>query len=154
MSISPREPISFGDRPKDDAIRDALSRLELFLPESLDDGLDSDQLESLCGHLRKLHAVIRMRHAAVRIEMASPGVPPLPPELVDERHRLCEEYFAFLGQIDRLLRSVETFLHAPPEDTDVFVLRVRELIASLRRHEAEEDRLFYLAVWRDIGGES
>ncbi len=40
------------------------------------------------------------------------------------------------------------------EDKEVFVLRGRELLAMLRRHEAEEDRLFYLAVWRDTGGES
>jgi hypothetical protein len=28
------------------------------------------------------------------------------------------------------------------------------LIAVLRRHEAEEDRLFYLAFWHDTGGEA
>ena len=40
------------------------------------------------------------------------------------------------------------------EDKEVFVMRIRELIAVLRRREAEEDRLLYFAIWRDHGGES
>ena len=59
-----------------------------------------------------------------------------------------------LGQLDRLIRTADSVVDRPVEDTDVFFLRMRELIATLRRHEAEEDRLVSLAVWRDTGGES
>jgi hypothetical protein len=55
--------------------------------------------------------------------------------------------------LDWLTRRVDAIADSTLEDKDVFLLRTRELIAVLRRHVAEEDRLFYLSVWRDTGGE-
>ena len=52
------------------------------------------------------------------------------------------------------LRAQDEELRALADASDVFVLRVRELIAVVRRHDAEEDRLFTLAIWHDTGGES
>ena len=59
-----------------------------------------------------------------------------------------------IGMLDRLIRPVDSMADRPLEDKEVFLLRVRELISMIRRHCAEEDRLFYLAVWHDTGGES
>jgi hypothetical protein len=56
--------------------------------------------------------------------------------------------------LDRLLRAVESMAGRPMEDQTVFILKVQELAAMIRRHEAEERRLIYLSMWRDTGGES
>ena len=59
-----------------------------------------------------------------------------------------------LAKLDRLVRDVDSMADRTLEDKEVFFLRGLELIALLRRHEAEEDRIFYLSLWRDTGGES
>ncbi len=59
-----------------------------------------------------------------------------------------------LGALDRLIRASESMAFHALEDQDVFFLRVREVIALIRRHEAEKDRLLDLAIWRETGGES
>ena len=71
-----------------------------------------------------------------------------------EQARLRTEHSTILGMLDRIIRSTDALGDQTVEDKDVFFLRVRELLATVRRHEAEEDRLFYLAVWRETGGES
>jgi len=114
---------------------------------------DAADFETICDELGRLHARIRMHHAAICLE-AGGGGEPLPPELAGERDRLVSEYTAILGLLDVIIRSGDAISDRPIEDKDVFFLRVYELIAVLRRHMAEEDRLFYLAVWREIGGES
>ncbi|MFQ5592255.1 MAG: hypothetical protein ACE5HE_13920 [Phycisphaerae bacterium] len=138
----------------DDSIKASLSLLESMLDEAADHLFDADYFEEIGRELRRLHARIRMHHAADYVG-ASPDDPnALPPELSEELNRLRAEHPLFLGQLDRLVRSVDAMADRSLEDKEVFILRARELIAMLRRHEAEEDRLFYLAVWRDTGGES
>jgi len=76
------------------------------------------------------------------------------PELVEERTRLREEITHLIGQLDRILRTADSILMNADDDIDLFMLRVRELGATVRRHEAEEDRLMFRSGWVDIGGES
>ena len=86
--------------------------------------------------------------------MTSEEFQKLSPELAEEVKRLREEHPIILGKLDRMIRLVDSMPDRTLEDKEVFFLRGNELIALLRRHEAEEDRLFHLAVWRDTGGES
>lgn len=104
--------------------------------------------------LRRLHAQLRIHHAEGFRRGAIDATVDTPPELVEMLHRLKNERPQILGDLDRLIRGSEFMADASLEDRDVYVLRVRELVALLRRHQAEEDRLFFLAVWRDTGGES
>ncbi len=144
----------------DDSIRASLDVLEAMLDEASagratgDLMFDGGYFETIGTELRRLHARLRIHHAARLI--ASPDDPagPLPPELSEDLDRLRAEHPRILGQLDLLVRSVGTMADRPLEDKEVFVMRMRELIAVLRRREAEEDRLFYFAIWRDTGGES
>ena len=144
----------------DDSIKASLHVLEAMLDEAAagratgDQMFDSGYFDTIGAELRRLHARLRIHHAAGL--NASPDNPagPLPPELSEDQDRLRAEHPRILGQLDRLVRSVDTMADRPLEDKEVFVMRIRELIAILRRREAEEDRLLYFAIWQDTGGES
>ncbi len=146
---------------EDDSITASLHLLETMLDEGQECMFDMEYLEALGTELRRLHARIRIHHAVACydrpencVTASPPATGPVPPEFVNEMNRLCAEHPMILGHLDRLIRSVDSMADRPLEDKDVFVMRVRELIAVLRRHEAEEDRLFYLTMWSDTGGES
>lgn len=130
---------------------DALRRLFDLADEHL---FDADYFEELSGRFRQLHVQIRTHDAAQYMSADSLSAETVLPELSEEMNRLRGEHFQFLGILDRLIRSAGSMADRPMEDKEVFFLRGRELVAMLRRHEAEEDRLFYLALWRDTGGES
>lgn len=141
-------------RPRtDDSIKASLGLLEVMLDHAADRMFDADFFEELGTELRRLHARMRIHHAA-EYAGSAPTADLVPPELSEEWNRLRAEHPIFLGQLDRLIRSVDSMADRTLEDKEVFLLRGRELIAMLRRHEAEEDRLFYLAVWHETGGES
>lgn len=138
----------------DDSIKASLGMLEEMLDHAVDHLFDAEYFDEIGRELRRLHARIRMHHAADYADSAADDSTLLPPELTGELKRLRAEHPVLLGHLDRLIRSVESMADRSLEDKEVFILRGRELIATLRRHEAEEDRLFYLAVWRETGGES
>ena len=143
-----------GATSSDATIRASLERLTGMLQGEVENSaFDAADFERICDELRRLHARIRMHHAAICVESGGAGEP-LPPELAGERERLVSEYTAILGLLDVIIRSGDAISDRQIEDKDVFILRVHELAAILRRHMAEEDRLFYLAVWREVGGES
>lgn len=112
---------------------------------------DPEYFPRLAAELQRLHVCVRARHSAARLQDMED---PLHPEYAHDFERLREEHSMILGQIDRVVRLVESIADRPMEDREVFYLRIREMIATLRRHEAEEDRLQSLAVWHDVGGES
>ena len=130
--------------------------LEAMFEEVSNDTLDSDFVGPLGEEMRRLHAQIRAHHASgfIQFSQYGDGDEGCPPEFSDDIARLGGEHLHFLGELDRLIRCAEFMADRSLEDKEVFVLRGRELLAMLRRHEAEEDRLFYLAMWRDTGGES
>ncbi|MBI4718865.1 MAG: hypothetical protein HY763_13750 [Planctomycetes bacterium] len=139
--------------PTVDSIKGSLNAIEAFI----DDGggtTDATFYVRLAEMLRTLHGRIRIHHAATCLSASGDTTEPLPPECIEELTRLSGEHSAILGHLDRLVRAVDSMHDRPQEDRDVFFLRLRELIAIVRRHEAEEDRVFYLALWRDTGGES
>lgn len=142
------------DRGTADSIKGSLDVLETMFQEVAEHAFDAEFFERLGEELRRLHARIRMHHAADFVQADSDAVNSLPPEFSGDMSRLRDEHAHFLGALDRLIRRVDSMADQTLEDKEVFVLRGKELIAMLRRHEAEEDRLFYLAVWRDTGGES
>ena len=141
-------------RKTDDSIRSSLSLLEAMLDRAPDHMFDTGYFEEVGRELRRLHARIRIHHSADYAHAGGGGADNMAPELLGELKRLRAEHPAILGQLDRLVRSMSSMADRTLEDKEVFVLRGRELIAVLRRHEAEEDRIFYLSVWRDTGGES
>ncbi len=137
----------------DDAVKETLDRLDELLSATPDYAQDASFFAALGGAFRQLHARIRAHHAADYLGSPHPGVA-VPAEWAHDWTRLRDEHPRILGQLDWLIRRDEAIADQPVEDRDVFLLRVRELIAVLRRHEAEEDRLFALALWHDTGGES
>ncbi|MEK7731728.1 MAG: hypothetical protein AAB363_07705 [Planctomycetota bacterium] len=140
--LSPDEPTKY-----------AVQHLEELLVVTPDRGSDAAYFTTLSNEFRRLHARIRAHHAADCLETPSSSHV-LPAELTQEWDRLREEHTPILGMLDWLIRHVESIADQGTEDKDVFILRVKELIAVLRRHDAEEDRLYDIALWKDTGGES
>ena len=136
----------------DDSFKESLACLEAMLDGHAEGPVDSRCCETLQEELQKLHARFRAHDASGYLSSVD-AVTAVAPELAEETTRLRDEHSRILGQLDWLVRKVESIPDRPSEDQDVFMLRLRELIAVLRRHEAEEDRVFYLAMWRDTGGE-
>ena len=146
---------TFDHRSSDDkSITASIDALDVMFEEMSDHLFDADFFKSLGAEFRRLHARLRAHHAAAYVQPDADPSSAMPPEQAEELSRLRLEHSEFLGRLDRLVRCSDSMAEQTLEDKDVFLLRGRELIASLRRHEAEEDRLFYLAVWRDTGGES
>jgi hypothetical protein len=140
------------DSNRSASVNESLARIERLIQLHGDRPADEEFHEKLSDELHTLHALMRAYHPAG----ARPQVneEDCTPECVSDLDRLCEEHGAFLGMLDRLLRAVESMAGRPMEDQTVFILKVQELAAMIRRHEAEERRLIYLSMWRDTGGES
>ncbi len=137
-----------------DSISASLGLLEDMFDQVSDRMFDADYFQKIGTELRRLHARMRIHHAADYLGADCRALDMLPVELTEETQRLRAEHPVLLANLDRLVRTVQAMPDQSLEAKEVFILRGRELIAMLRRHEAEEDRLFYLAVWRDTGGES
>ncbi len=138
----------------EESTRASVAAIERLLDRASARLFDTEYFVEVGACLQRLHARIRSQHGSDAIAAGDFGGCPVPPELTGEYDRLRAEHTTMLGRLDRIIRSVESLVDLPLEDKDVFFMRVRELIAMLRRHEAEENRLCYLAVWRDVGGES
>lgn len=130
-----------------------LPELQSLIDQSLDRLHDADYYHSIDETLRKLHACLRAHHAAGYFPDKPHSSQPIPPEWMEQLSCLRDEHMHFLGFLDRLIRSCESVADRPLEDREVFFLRIQELMAMMRRHEVEEDRILYLAIWRDVGGE-
>jgi len=131
-----------------------VAEIERLLERYADRSLEGEYAAALAASLRRLHACVRSHHANDCLTAADMADGVIPPEYLDPLDRLRGEHTALVGQLDRLIRSIDAFAAEPREDTEVFFLRIRELIATLRRHEAEENHLYGSAMWRDTGGES
>ena len=153
MSATTPDSSSLSDRTGYDEIKVALVELEHRFDQLAERRAEPAFISALGDALRSLHARIRVRHAAGFVE--GPEIEEMiAPHLLHERRHLIAEHSTIIGLIDRLVRMVDSIADRAAEDLDVFLLRGRELIAVLLRHEAEEDRLFYLAYWHDTGGEA
>jgi len=139
-------------RSPDDSFKESLAALEAILDRESDRVSDVGCCDELSAELRRLHARFRAHDAGGYFSSSDPA-PVVPPELVEEVERLRSEHRPILGQLDWLVRHVVGIADRSMEDQEVLVLRLRELIAVLRRHEAEESRVFFLAMWRETGGE-
>lgn len=137
----------------DESIKHALGHLEELLVVAPECSPEAAYFATLANEFTSLHARIRAHHAADCLQTPS-GPRVLPAELTQDWDRLHEEHSRLLGMLDWLIRHVDSIADQTTEDKDVFILRVKELIAVLRRHDAEEDRLFAIALWKDTGGES
>ena len=154
MATAPLDSLSHDGSPGELSIEAALRAIESRLSPTSDRFNERRFFTALGDDLRRLHAQTRIHHAAgFRRGDLDASINP-PPEQAETLKRLECERRQILGDLDRLIRASEFVVDASLEDRDVFVLRVKELLAMMRRHHAEEDRLFFLAVWRDTGGES
>ena len=136
-----------------DLLRGTLNRLENLLVHSTAQTFSPGYWTTLGAALHELHARVRAHHAASRLSESEDGTL-IAPDYLDALTCLSKEHNHLLGMLDRQVRLVDSMVDRQVEDRDVFFLSVRELIAVLRRHEAQEDRLFALSMWRDTGGES
>ncbi len=153
MSTTPSESLPLDRQAPGETISSVLVRINEQLDGAAADApLDAAAIDALRDELTCLHARVRSHQAGDWI--TSPDAAPLSPEFAEERRRLTDEHTAILGALDRIIRTAASVADRSLEDGEVFVLKVRELIATIRRHTAEEDRLFYLSTWRDVGGES
>lgn len=137
----------------DDALKESIASLNEMVNADDNRLVDDEFFTDVGDELAVLHARFRSHAATDMFGAARKAGEDFPPELSDDLERLRSEHQQILGQLDWLARRVEWIVQRTLEDKDVFVLRARELIAILNRHIAEEDRLFYLALWRDTGGE-
>ena len=154
MTAASSNPLADFRPSPDESIKKGLRRVEELLLAGSERGTEAAHFAVLAEEFKQLHAHIRAHHAADSLRTtATPGAV-IPSELTQEWDRLRVEHPRILGQLDWLIRHVDAIADQSVEDKEVFILRVRELIAVLRRHEAEEDRLFDLALWHDTGGES
>lgn len=135
----------------DRSVKPILNNLQTLIDDAPKRQVESDYFEELAIELRSLHARIRIHHAVGHLGCEATADPS--PELMDEVQRLANEHPIILGMLDRLIRCVDSMADRTLEDKEVFFLRGQEVIALVRRHEAEEDRIFYLSIWRDTGGE-
>jgi hypothetical protein len=143
-------PAAEGNRPA--SVDESLARVENLIQLHGDRSGEEECYEKLGDELHTLHALMRAHHpAGTRPQVNEEDCTP---ECVSDLDRLCEEHSALLGILDRLVRAIESMAGRPAEDQAVFILKVQELAAMIRRHEAEERRLIYLSMWRDTGGES
>ncbi len=137
----------------DEAIKESLRVIEETLNAEPRCGRGGSFFEVLGTEFRRLHARIRAHHGMGSLNPQGPAGR-LPLEVQNEWSRLRDEHPRILGQLDWLIRHVDSVADQCDEDYDVFVLRARELIAVLRRHDAEEDRVLAMAIWYETGGES
>lgn len=133
-------------------VRSAVQRIEDLLSSNAaclnTEGFFSD----LECELRTLHPRMRTLHP--------PGGRTAPEdpswriaELSEDLQRLTDEHTGMVGCLDRLIRGVASIASQAGEDQTVFLLKVRELLATIQRHIAEEERTLYLSEWHDTGGE-
>ena len=140
-------------RSPDRLIRDSLERIDELMAKSAVELLTVN-CKRLCDELRQLHARFRMHDATCRLDPGEcTAMLEQRPELASELRRVRDEHPHVLGLLDHLIRHVDSIVDQSAEDQEVFVLRLRELIAVFRRHEAEEDRIFHRAAWEETGGE-
>lgn len=137
-----------------DSISSSIVEIETILQRANVTPVDDAYYNKLKSALTRLHARVRSHHAADCLTSSDMADAVIPPEFLDTVERLREEHTLIVGRLDRLIRSIDALAAQPVEEAEVFFLRIRELIATLRRHEAEENNLFAGAMWRDIGGES
>jgi hypothetical protein len=152
MTLQPTIPSDTNRRSAEDSFKDSLAAIQAILDRENNKVGDPAACEVLGEELRRLHARFRAHDAAGYFSHLETNGP-VPPEYMDQAKRLCGEHRPILGQLDWLVRNVGSISDRALEDQEVFVLRARELIAVLRRHEAEENRVFFLAMWRETGGE-
>ena len=136
----------------DDSIKGSLRVLEEMLSQATDHMFEAAYFEDAATELRRLRARVRIHHGTDSLSTKRNRAEAVTPQLAAERDHLQSEHAAISGQLRQLLRSASSIADQSLEDKEVFILRAQELIAVLRRHESEEDRLFYLSVWGDSDG--
>lgn len=152
MTTAAPESRTPSDCTKDRSVKSALNNLQTLFADAPRRQLEAEFFEELATELRGLHAQIRIHHTVGKL--AADEKTPSSPEFQDEFNRLAEEHPIMLGKLDRIIRAVDSMSDQTLEDKEVFFLRGLEVVALIRRHEAEEDRIFFLSIWRDTGGES
>lgn len=146
--------MNYSEGPKRSNVRPMIAEIERLSDVWFDDGVAPESLKHMRSVLSALHAQVRVLHAAGCLQKSQTGVDALPPEQARDWTRLSDECFAILGLIDRVLQSTGSVLQYGEAEEELLLLRVREIVAIVKRHIAEEENLLYRAVWQDVGGES
>lgn len=132
---------------------DLLDELQEFLNQITAKKRPTPQTaETLNSHLTTLHARFR-QHAGQNWVHDDGAKGLISPDLSGPAERLRDEHALIITRLDLLIREVELLDGWTDEERDVYFLKIQELIAFLRRHEAEENLMTYRSTWYDTGGE-
>jgi len=135
------------------SVAQAMQRVEDLMSGTTADKLaDRAFRKQFTDALTGLHVLLRAQHGTARL--GKDDAPVVRPEYAEDEQRLVDEHSLFVGNLDRIIRQTPSIAQQFSEDQAVFVLKIRELFAMIRRHAAEHNRLVYLSVWQDVGGES
>ena len=153
MTLTLADQKVFTPRSPDALIKTSLERMDNLLV-TLSVPMYAGGCRRLGEEMRQLHARFRAHDVACQLGPDAGSVAvEVRPELASELRRIRSEHPHMMGLLDWLIRYVDSIPDQSEEDQEVFLLRVREVIAVFRRHEAEEDRVFYRSTWEETGGE-
>lgn len=132
---------------------DLLDELQEFLNPIAAKKRPTPQIaENLNSYLTTLHARFR-QHAGQDWAHDDEEKGLVSPDLSGPAERLRDEHALIITRLDLLIREVDLLDGWTDEERDVYYLKIQELIALLRRHEAEENLITYRSTWYDTGGE-
>ncbi|GMV41965.1 MAG: hypothetical protein AMXMBFR64_36810 [Myxococcales bacterium] len=111
----------------------------------------SEWASGVAAALVPLMENLRMHFASEERGCLHTEVPVMAPHLATHCARLLEEHAQILQGFERSLERLRLLAEEHIGDAKAVSKRVRMVIATLRRHEAEENELLMNAFWEDLG---
>jgi len=72
------------------------------------------------------------------------------PRFAERLHRLETEHERILGSVEEVTRKADTLHDPPPPEIREFNAAMQLLVATIRRHEAEENEIILSAHWDEV----
>lgn len=143
---TPQAAATVGVRGAVDALEQSLAGLEEVA------NVTPAAFQEIAEQMQVLHARLRAQEAANYLGDPLKKFQARAPHLAETAERLRRELTTMIGELDRLMRVADSITDQPLEEQEIFMLRVKELLATKRRHAAEEDRIVDYSLWQDVGG--
>ena len=113
--------------------------------------LEGDWIARIGEELPRLAETLRCHFAK---EQEGPLFRQLPlshPRFADRLHRLEDEHARILRSIEDVTRKAQQLQDPPPYEIRELNAAVQLLVATIRRHEAEENEIIFSAHWDEVG---